>query len=275
MTATTVEAGRGTAFGGLVRSELTKILTTRLWWALLIGAVLYTVLQSGATAALSGAQGAGGQQSLPPLSSPEAIRSIYAGAAFTGSYILALVLGVTGMTGEHRYQTTTPTFLATPRRGRVVVAKALAHVVVGTGYGVAAVLAALLVGGTVIVIRGHSPSLGTEGLGRAVLLAVLGVGVWTMVGLGIGTMIRNQIAAIVVAVAFTFLVEPLAALGLHAAHLDEVAKFLPTSASSAMTSPSAPYGDLLPWWGGALVLLGYATVFAAVGVVLTARRDVT
>jgi len=99
--------------------------------------------------------------------------------------------------------------------------------------------------------------------------------VWTMVGLGIGTMIRNQIAAIMVAVAFTFLVEPLVALGLHAGNLDEVGKFLPSSASSAMTSPSAPYGDLLPWWGGALVLLGYAVVFAVIGVVLTVRRDVT
>ena len=272
---TTTTPGTRASFRALVHSELTKIVTTRLWWALLIGAVIYTVLQAGATAALSGVRGAGGQSSLPPLSSPEAIRSIYAGAAFTGSYILALVLGVTGMTGEHRYQTATPTFLATPRRARVVVAKALAHVAVGIGYGVAAALTALVVGGTVIVIRGHDPALGTEGLWRAVLLAVLGVGVWTMVGIGIGTMIRNQIAAIMVAVAFTFLVEPLVALGLHAGHLDEIGKFLPSSASSAMTSPSAPYGDLLPWWAGALVLLGYATVFALIGVVLTVRRDVT
>jgi ABC-type transport system involved in multi-copper enzyme maturation permease subunit len=269
-------AGRsGVPFVALVRSELTKILTTRLWWGLLIGAVVYTTLQSGATAALSGVQGGAGQSSLPPLTSPEAIRSIYAGAAFTGAYILALVLGVTGMTGEHRYQTATPTFLATPRRGRVVLAKSVSHVAVGVGYGVVAVLTALLVGGMVIVIRGHSPALGTEGLWRAVLLAVLGVGVWTTVGIGIGTMIRNQVAAIMVAVAFTFLVEPLVTLGLHAGHLDSVGKFLPGSASTALTSPSAPYGELLPWWAGALVLLGYAAVFAVAGVLLTLRRDIT
>jgi ABC-type transport system involved in multi-copper enzyme maturation permease subunit len=268
-------ARSGVPFRALVRSELTKILSTRLWWALLVGAVIYTMLQSGATAALSGVRNGAGQGSLPPLSSAVAIRSIYAGSAFSGAYIFALVLGVTGMTGEHRYQTATPTFLATPRRARVVLAKSLSHVAVGICYGVVAVLTALLVGGVVIAIRGHSPSLGAEGLWRALLLAVLAVGVWTMVGIGIGTMIRNQIAAIMVAVAVTFLVEPLVSLGLHAGNLDSVGKFLPSSASSAMTSPSSPYGELLPWWGGALVLLGYALAFAAAGIVLTVRRDVT
>jgi ABC-2 type transport system permease protein len=268
-------AGRRVGFGPLVRSELTKILSTRLWWALLVGAVVYTLLQSAATAAFAGVSGGVGQRSLPPLSDPEAIRSIYAGAAFTGAYIFALVLGVTGMTGEYRYQTATPTFLATPHRGRVVLAKSVSHVAVGLAYGVVAVLTALVVGGVVITIRGHGLGLGAEGLGRAVVLAVAAVAVWTMVGIGIGTMIRNQVAAIMVAVAFTFLVEPLVSLGLHAGHLDGVAKFLPSSASSAMTSPATAYGELLPWWGGALVLVGYAAVFAGIGILLTVRRDVT
>jgi ABC-type transport system involved in multi-copper enzyme maturation permease subunit len=267
--------GSGVAFGSLARSELTKILTTRLWWGMLIGAVIYTLLQAAVTAAFAGVQSGPGQPSIPPLGSPETIRSIYAGAAFSGAYIFALVLGVTGMTGEHRYQTATPTFLATPRRGRVVLAKSVAHVAVGIGYGLAAVLTALVAGGVVMAVRGHGPGLGAEGLGRAVVLAVLAVGVWTMVGIGIGTMIRNQIAAIMVAVAFTFLVEPLVSLGLHAGNLDSVAKFLPSSASSAMTSPAAPYGELLPWWGGALVLVAYAAVFAGIGTLLTVRRDVS
>ena len=32
----------------LVRSELRKITSTRLWWGLLLGAVIYTVIQAGA-----------------------------------------------------------------------------------------------------------------------------------------------------------------------------------------------------------------------------------
>ena len=67
----------------------------------------------------------------------------------------------------------------------------------------------------------------------------------------------------------------LLSLGLGAADLDEIGKFLPSSASSAMTSPPSPFLDLLPWWGGALVLLGYAVLFAGLGVLLSIRRDVT
>ena len=126
-----------------------------------------------------------------------------------------------------------------------------------------------------ILIRGYDLGLTTPGLWRAAALAVLAVAVWTMLGLGVGTLIRNQVAAILIAVAITFLVEPLLGLALNALDLDVVAKFLPSSASSAMTSPAATIGDLLPWWGGALVLTGYALLFAAVGVALSVRRDIT
>jgi ABC-type transport system involved in multi-copper enzyme maturation permease subunit len=258
----------------LVRSELTKILTTRLWWGLLVGAVVFAALQAGVTAGFAGVD-AGGAPGTPGLEDPQTIRSVYAGAAFTGAYILALVLGVAGMTAEHRYQTATPTFLATPRRARVVVAKALAHMGVGLVYGLACVATAFAVGGLVIVLRGASLGLSTPGLWRAVVLAVLAVGIWTLLGLGIGTMIRNQVAAILVAVAVTFLLEPLVTVALAAADLDDIGKFLPSSASSAMTSPPSTFGELLPWWGGGLVLLAYAAVFAGIGVTLTVRRDVT
>jgi ABC-2 type transport system permease protein len=101
------------------------------------------------------------------------------------------------------------------------------------------------------------------------------VGLWTLVGLGIGTLIRNQVGALLVAVVVAFLVEPLVSVGLHAADLDGVGQFLPSRASSAMTSPPTAYGELLPWWAGGLVLAGYALVFAALGVWLSVRRDVT
>jgi ABC-2 type transport system permease protein len=259
----------------LVRSELTKILSTRLWWALLVGAALYAAVQSGATAAFAGIDPGAGQPPSPGLDTPEAIRGVYAGAAFSGAYIFALVIGITGMTAEHRYQTATPTFLATPRRGRVVAAKSVAHLAIGVMYGAAAVVAAFVMGGLVIAIRGHDLGLGSPGLWRAVPLALLAVALWTMVGLGIGTLIRNQVAALLVGIAVTFLVEPLVSVGLHAADLDGVGKLLPSRASSAMTSPPATYGDLLPWWAGALVLGGYALAFAAVGLWVSVRRDVT
>jgi ABC-2 type transport system permease protein len=260
---------------GLVRSELTKILTTRLWAGLLVAVLAFTALQAGVTAGFAGVEAGPGQPAMAGLDDPATIRGVYANSAFTGAYILALVVGVTGMTGEHRYQTATPTFLAAPRRAGVVVAKAIANVGLGVLYGLVAVVTAFVVGGTVILVRGESLALDTPGLWRAVALAVLAVGLWTLVGLGIGTMIRNQVAAILVAVAVTFLLEPLLSVALAAADLDDIGKFLPGSASSAMTSPEAVLGELLSWWGGGLVLLAYAALFTAVGIALTVRRDVT
>lgn len=241
----------------LLRSELTKILTTRLWWGLLVGVVIYTGLSAGLTAAFAGVDPGAGQSATPGLDNDSTIRSVYATAAFSGSYLFALVLGVTGMTGEYRYQTITPTFLATPRRHRVVLGKAGASLAVGVGYGVVAFVVALVLGGVVIALRGYDLGLGTPGLWRAVPLAMLAVGLWTLFGLGIGTLIRNQIAAILVAVGTAFIIEPLVGLALDAADLDDVAKFLPSNASSAMTSPVSSFLDLLPWWAGALTMVGY------------------
>jgi ABC-type transport system involved in multi-copper enzyme maturation permease subunit len=259
----------------LVRSELRKIRSTRLWWGMLIGAVVYTAIQAVAVAATTGSPASAGVPATPGLDTAEAIRSVYAGSLFTGTYIFALVLGITGMTGEYRYQTVTPTFIVTPRRARVVSAKMVAHLVVGVGYALVGLLVALVAGGATIAIRGEELGYGADGLWSSVALAVLAVGLWTLFGIGVGTLIRNQIAAILIAVAVTFLLEPLATYLFATADLDAVVRWLPTNASAALTSPGGGFLDYLDWWAGGLVLLGYGVLFGGLGMVLSVRRDVT
>jgi ABC-2 type transport system permease protein len=259
----------------LVRSELHKIRTTRLWWGLLLGALLYTIVQAGANAALAGQTPGAGQPAGPGLDTAQAIRQVYATSAFQGAYIFAMILGITGMTGEYRYQTITPTFLATPRRAKVVIAKMAAHFGAGLVYGAVCVLGALVVGGTVILIRSFPLGLGADRLWPSIGLGIVAVALWTLLGIGIGTLIRNQIAAILTAVFVTFLLEPLATFILAANDLDNVVKWLPTNASTALTSPATTQLHYLPWWAGGLVLLGYAAVFATLGMLLSARRDIT
>ena len=259
----------------LVRSELLKIRSTRLWWGLLIGAVVYTLIQAAASAALAGQPAGNGQPATASLDTAAAIRGVYASAAFSGAYIFAMILGITGMTGEYRYQTITPTFLATPRRARVVLAKMLAHLVVGVGYGAVCVVAALVVGGAIVVARGYGLGLGADRLWPSIGLGIVAVGLWTLLGIGIGTLIRNQVAAVLVAVFVTFLVEPLATFILAANDLDTIVKWLPTNASAALTSPGSTLLTYLVWWAGGLVLLAYAAVLAGIGVLLSARRDIT
>lgn len=259
----------------LVRSELRKIGSTRLWWGMLVGAVLFTGIQAVAVAATAGSPPGPGAPATPGLGTAEAIRSVYAGSLFSGTYIFALVLGITGMTGEYRYQTVTPTFLVTPRRHRVVAAKMVAHLLVGVGYAVVGLLVALVLGGITIAVRGADLGYGADRLWSSVGLAVLAVGLWTLFGIGVGTLLRNQVAAILIAVAVTFLVEPLATYLFASIDLDAAVKWLPTNASAALVSPGGAFLDYLDWWTGGLVLLGYAALFGGLGLLLSVRRDVS
>jgi ABC-2 type transport system permease protein len=260
---------------GLVRSELRKVTSTRLWWGMLIGVLVLTGIQAVAVAATAGSPAQPGAPATPGLETAEAIRSIYAGSMFSGAYIFAMVLGITGMTGEYRYQTITPTFLVTPRRERVVAAKMVAHLLVGAGYALAALVMALVAGGVTIALRDAGLGYDVPGLWRAVALGVLAVALWTLLGIGIGTLVRNQVAAILLAVAVTFLVEPLATYLLAAVDLDSVVRWLPTNASAALTSPGDAFLEYLDWWAGGLALLGYAVVLGGLGLLLSVRRDVS
>jgi ABC-type transport system involved in multi-copper enzyme maturation permease subunit len=263
--------------GALVRAELIKIRTTRLWWGLLLVGVLLVAAFTALFAALAGAEGAAGEGGvLSGPDDPAALRTIY-GTGFTSGYIYPLVIGIIGMTGEYRHMTITPTLLAIPRRGRLVAAKFLAYFATGLAYGTVLTVAAVAAGGLVLAIRGYSLGLGAEGVPRTLALGLLGCGVWAIFGLGLGTLIRNQVVAIIVALAFVFFLEPLLVFVLNAVEWGAVAQFLPGAASAAITAgdDGGAGFDQLPWWGGALVLAAYGLILGAVGALLTTRRDVT
>ena len=266
----------GPGLARIVATELLKLRTTRMWWGLLLTGVLLAFLQSGLLAALAGTSAGGTGRATPPPTDPAVLRSIYTGGLSLG-YVVTLSLGVLGMAGEYRHQTITPTLLAVPRRTLLVAAKVVAYLLAGLAYGVAFVLAGAVLGGIVVSARGYPLGLGAPGVVRAMFLAVLACGIWAVFGLGLGTLIRNQLVALLVAVASAVLAGPLLALALQAAHVGSVAQYLPNQASAALVEGTSGGVEqtLLPWWGGALVMLAYGVVFAGLGAVLTTRRDVT
>jgi hypothetical protein len=83
------------------------------------------------------------------------------------------------------------------------------------------------------------------------------------------------VAAIVIAILITFLSEPLLTFALAAVEMDWLVKWLPSNASSALMAPGDTLLDYLDWWAGGLVLLAYGLVLAALGVLLSVRRDVS
>jgi hypothetical protein len=190
---------------------------------------------------------------------------------------LALVLGILCVTGEYRHKTVTPTYLAEPRRGRVVVAKLLASAgggaviavvggVVALGLGLSVVGAGIGTGGRMLTEYGHVfPGI----LAGSVLYAVYGV--------GLGALLKNQVVALVTGLGVAAVVEPI----IDAA-VPSVGRWLPGQAAQALYSVTAHAGgfgsgttNLVAWWQGALALLGYGLVLAVFGSLTTLRADVT
>jgi len=262
----------------LARSELLKLRTTRLWWGLLIGVLFTSAAFAGLIAGIATTDAGEVENGRAFLGDPATARAVYT-AGLNFAYLFTLALGVIVMAGEYRHRTMSSTVLATPRRLRIVVAKLVALLLVGAGYGVAAIAASVLAGATVIAVRGADVRLTSDGVPRALVLAILAVALWTIIGLGVGTLIRNQILALLLAVGIAWIAEPIVGLILNAVGAGAVARFLPTQATAALVEPSTGVSEmtlhLLPWWGGALTLLGYAVVSGALGTGLTLRRDVT
>ena len=74
-------------------------------------------------------------------------------AVLDNSRLLALVLGVLIITGEYRHKTVTPTFLAEPRRGRVVASKLTVGFGAGLLMGVLTMAAGLVLGFVLVAVQ--------------------------------------------------------------------------------------------------------------------------
>ncbi|NUR86998.1 MAG: ABC transporter permease subunit [Nonomuraea sp.] len=251
----------------VVRAELLKLTTTRLWWIMLVVMLVYSSLPIGITIAFAG------QQGMPARGSAAFQQTLW--GMGQGGALFAAVLGVVMMTAEYRYQTITTTFLVTPKRARVVAAKLAATLVVGVLLGLAVlVLTALAV---VVTVLASGGDLVFDGTTVRIVVGVLGaLALYTLFGLGVGALIRNQVAAIITIVAWIYVVDSIvnAIPALHG-----VAKWTPGGASSALTNTGNTLGVdtsyLLPAWAGAVVLLCYALLFSALASLTTLRRDIT
>lgn len=265
-----------------LRTEYRKLITTRLWWVLLVtmgGYMAFLGAMMAFTFTVEGAMGAGPTGDPIELDPFDVARTVYTLAPALG-YVFPVVVGAMAITGEVRHKTLTPTFLAEPRRGRVLLAKLVASLPLGAMFGVVGTAGTVLGGAAVLALRGEPVLLDDPEVLRSLGLSVLALTVWCMVGVGFGSVLTNQVAAIVVLLAFTQFVEPLArfALGAFEATAD-VARWLPGAAGESITGASLyssfGAGDLLPWWQGLIMLVGYGLVLAAVGRLTTLRRDVT
>ena len=247
----------------LVRAEWTKLFTTRVWIGLALGAC---VMVAGFTVLLTAFAG-DPESGLPPVGTELYEQLAFATAA--NVVVLFIILGIIGMTQEYRHRTATPTFLTTPKRGRVVVAKLLA-------YALAAVpLALLVLAVNVLVVyvhagaRGAAPELSGDNL-RVLASSGLALVIYAVIGVGIGALLRNQVGAIVGALVYLFVIEPIIR---QIPATAPAYKWMPGGGLEALTATFQGPDLLEPWQGGVL-LLAYGLVAALLGTLLAVRRDV-
>jgi ABC-type transport system involved in multi-copper enzyme maturation permease subunit len=242
----------------LIRSEIVKLRTTRTFWAMTLGA--FALLLLATVLGLTVGDPQPGHD----------VRDLLTNGGIVA--LFALVLGALGMTGEYRHGSVTMTFLVAPRRSRVIVAKAVASLASGAVLGLLAVLVNIAV---VVLFR----KIGGEALGVSVG-SIVGIGAGTvafsalsaLLGLGVGAIVRNQVAAIVILLGILFIIDPLLS-----AIADSVGQWTISGLAGAITGGQAggdnPPELLSPVVSG-LVLLGYGVLVSAIGAALTVRRDV-
>jgi ABC-2 type transport system permease protein len=183
------------------------------------------------------------------------------GALFAG------LVGALSITGEIRHGTIRPTFLMTPRRGRVVAAKIVASGLVGIAFGLVAVGVAIGVGSAALAARGIPVALDGSDYTLMPAGGIAAAALWAAIGLGLGALLRNQVATLVAIFLWLFFVENLL--------LDFVpgaGRFAPGAAAAAISGLD-PDRLLAPALG-ALLLALYAAAAAGGGAIATLRRDV-
>jgi ABC-2 type transport system permease protein len=114
----------------VIRAEFAKLTTVRLPVGLLGIAVLLTAAMSLLTALQAGSRAAMADSSLDTAAGLAGVLSTTYFAM-----IMAMVLGITISTGEFRHATATATYLAVPRRVRVLAAKAITALGAGLLFG--------------------------------------------------------------------------------------------------------------------------------------------
>ena len=259
----------------LVRAEWRKARTMRLNWILLAIGVAYAAVQALMLVLIASGMLPGVPADSGMLLEPAYVDTILGQASSAATF--ALIVGIIAITGEFRHMTITSTFLATPRRGRVLVAKGIVMACMGVVAALASVVVVVLVTAVALTPFAHAPITAASVLG-VVVGAALGMALYAIVGLGFGSIVTNQVAAVVTALLWLLLIEPLAGLAFPVA-----SRWLPGGAlNSALgvsmradMSGGMASAHLLPQWAGVLVLLGYAVVLAAVGTRTSIRRDIT
>lgn len=237
----------------LLAGELLKLRTTRTF-AVLVGAtLLLSLLIVCLTASLSDSFS---ERDLRQMVSTD----------FSSLFIL--LLGVIGMAGEWRHRTIAGTILAAPDRLRLLAAKTLSYALAGTVLSLV-VTGASMIASTLILSGRGLTTLDASGLADVLWRNLLVAALLGALGVCIGGLLRNQVAAIIGLLVFAFALEP-AVIALA----PNVGRFGPTvGAPNGILRVQFTNKDLLAPGYATLVLLAWVAITFSATASLLRRRD--
>jgi ABC-2 type transport system permease protein len=244
----------------LLNSEWIKLFTTRTTWVMLGIGLLCEALFAGLFSGLVSLD------RWSPLEEREELEGIATGTGLL--MVLVLILGVLVITSEFRHGTSSSTFLATPKRWPDLLAKLGIALIVGLLAGLAFVL---VNGGlSVPLLEGRGADLPpTDRLVEIYAGVVASFALLAAFGMGIGAIIRNQVGAMIAAIAFFFIVSALPEL-----LPGSIGEYFPAQALGALHGHVEGDGTLGQVEGG-FVLAAWSAGLAALGTLLVCRRDVS
>lgn len=244
----------------LLRSEWSKLWTTRTTWVMLGIALLGEALFAGLYVGLAPLEEIEG-----PVGEPEGLETVATGVGLL--LVMMLVLGVLIATTEFRHGTASSTFLATPKRWPALLAKLGIALLVGL---VAGLVYVVVNGGLAVALfaeRGGDMPAANE-LIEVYAGVLVSYAVICAFGLGVGEVVRNQVGAIIAAIAFFFVLSPLPEL-----LPGSIGDYFPAQAIGSLHGNPEGDGSLGQVAGG-LVLTAWAAGLVALGTFLICRRDV-
>jgi ABC-2 type transport system permease protein len=189
--------------------------------------------------------------------------------AFTGDFtsLFITLLGAIGMAGEWRHRTIANTVLSIPQRVRLLGAKLIAYAVGGALLSLAVNVVIMIAGSIILSSRGIDGPGFTDLLDllwrNLAIAAFLGP-----IGVCVGTLIRNPAVAIVVILAWGFVLE-----NTLAAVAPGVEKFLPTQGAPSGIQQVDFGFDTLSAGVALLVMAGWVALFFVAAAATFTKRD--
>lgn len=241
-----------------IRLELLKLRTTPALYVTVASAFALSLLSASVTIILKPNPGD------PPRGSAAQVAHVLGQPSAVVSMAM-FILGVLVVAGEYRHRTMLTTFLAEPRRLRVIVAKLVTVAGIGAALA-AATYAVTYVVSDVLYARNGVSHLAVDAtrLGWGTVLSGAAYG---LLGVAVGALTRNTVAAIIAGLVWIQLVE----VGILENAFPALAKWLPAGAAQGLTSVDS--SQFLPQAAAATVLVAWASAIVLVAGRVSIRRE--